>query len=141
MVETALIGSFVLIPIALGMIDFGYIFYTSERLNGAIEAATLYAVGNSTTSPDPINQAALASYGASAPDLVAAAPSTVCYCLDMSSGTMVRSAASCGASCPQNQTMGTYVALSYSTEVSLPFPVPGLSQKMNLTANGMARIK
>ncbi len=138
--EAALIGSLLLVPLAVGAVDLGSIFTTQARLDAALEAAALYAWGNpGNATPANITQIAKSAYGNAAPTLLATTPQNVCYCITVGGGQQTRTAVSCTGSCASGAQLGIYLSVSFSTNLSLPAPVPGLPTTVSLSSAGMVR--
>ena len=138
--EAALIGSLLLVPLAVGAVDLGSIFATQARLDAALEAAALYAWGNpGNATPANITQIAQSAYGNGAPSLVATTPQNVCYCISVGGGQQTRTSVSCTGNCATGQQLGTFLSVSFSTNLSLPAPVPGLPTTVSLSSAGMVR--
>ena len=138
--EAALIGSLLLVPLAVGAADLGSIFTTQARLDTALEAAALYAWGNpGNATPANITQIAQSAYGTAAPTLVVTTPQNVCYCISVGGGQQTRTAVSCTGSCASGAQLGIYLSVSFSTNLSLPAPVPGLPTTVSLSSAGMVR--
>ena len=138
-VEAALAISLVLLPLTLGMIDFGEAIAETARLDRAYDAALYYIWANpGSVTAATIQQAAQSAYGTAAPTLSVSA-STACWCV--SASYVKAGAATCTATCPTGQTLAAYLTLSTTAQFPLPTPFPGLASPMNLAVQGTVRTR
>jgi Flp pilus assembly protein TadG len=122
-----------LVAILLPMIDLGMGAYVKMRVQDAAEAGAQYALEHGYTSSSIQSAAQNAtSLGAN----VTVTPSEACDCV--SSGAL--SAATCGSTCSDGSTAGTYVTVSTESTYTMLLSYPGLTNPMTLTGNAIVRI-
>jgi Flp pilus assembly protein TadG len=133
-VEFALIAP-VLIAVLIAMTDLGIAVYQWIDVQSAAQAGAQFAVKYGYT------QSAVQTAVTSATDLagVSATPAPVQAC-GCASGTSYL-AASCGSSCADGSTAGTYVTVSAQAQYSTILSYPGLDNPMTLTGQATVRIQ
>ena len=138
-VEAALTIALVMIPLTLGMIDYGEAISETARLDRAYQAAiyNIWANPGSYTA-STIQSAAQAAYGSTSPSL-SISTTTACYCV--TSGYIKGSAVSCTATCSGGQILAAYQTVAASTRFALPAAFPGVTSPMPLTVAGTVRVK
>jgi len=146
-VEFAMVASFVLLPLFLGSADFLLVISAQAQLNTALQALYYFAY----TSPGSANNATYAGY------VIALLDSRSSFNITLPA-TMSSGAANASLSygcftppftvityqtttCSALQTQQTLVSYQVKTTVTLPFPLPGLSNPLTLSASGTAQIK
>jgi Flp pilus assembly protein TadG len=146
-VEFALIVSFFLLPLMLGLADFLAVICAQAQLNTALQALYYFAYTNpseagSTTDAgfiiSLINQASV--YKITLPSTMSSGASNASLsygCFTPPSTAITYQTGTCSAS----QTQQTLVAYQVKTTVTLPFPLPILSNPMSLTASGKTQVE
>lgn len=146
-VEFALVASFVLLPFLLGATDFLSIISAQAQLNAALQSLYYFAY----TSPASANNTTYAGY------LIALVNKASIYQITLPA-TMSSGAANASISygcftppsttityqttaCAPTQTQQTLVSYQVNTTVGLPFPLPGLSNPMPLSAAGKVQVQ
>lgn len=123
-VEAAMALAFVIVPLCLGAADLALSVTTANRIDRALQAALFYIWANPGTATAAGAQAAAgASWGTTTPAL-ALQVSTSCGCV--SGGYQPAGSIACTGTCPAGETLATYTTVTASTNVTLPFPLPGL---------------
>ena len=137
-----MLAGLVLLPLTLGAVDAGELVVARARLDQALHAALFYAYsaqGHATTS-DAV-AAAQGGYGGGGAPAVGATITR--YCIDPATGYPQ------GATPPQpsnnacpntTQAIETYLAVTVSTSVTLPFTVRWVSPTLTFGVSGKARI-
>ncbi|MBV9783503.1 MAG: pilus assembly protein [Acidisphaera sp.] len=140
-VETAIVVSVILVPLAMGAADFGVIMNTQARLDRALTMAAEYAwnAGSGAT-VSAIQSAAQTGYGTGAPSLTATAVIS-CYCVAANGTRLNGTAIACTGSCSSPNQLAEYVTLTASTAVTLPAPSPFFHSPDSLSASGVFRIQ
>ena len=142
-VESALTFSLLLLPLFLGGADVAMLMSTHLRLQAAVRNALFYAYASSTNAADPtgIESAATTGYGSGGPTLTVATPSYAYYCV-APTGTEATGTAesSSSASCPSGQSLATWLTVSVSATVALPFTIAPFAANMPLSASATVRV-
>lgn len=142
-VETALVFSLFFVPLLLGSADAAMLMKTEVQLEGAVRSAVFFAYSSSPNATDRagVANAARVGYGSGGPALSVAAPTYAYYCIlptgTEASGTPVASAA---ASCPSGQSVGTWISVSVTADVSLPVSIAPFPASVPLRAGATVRI-
>jgi Flp pilus assembly protein TadG len=135
--EAALAAGLVLIPLTLGVIDYGALIAAEARLDRALQAATFYVWNNPTGfTAAGISSAATAGFGTASPTLTVGS-ATACVCV--SSGYVKGAAVSCTGSCPTGQQVGAYLTITASATFTLPVSVPYLHAPVSRSVSGTIR--
>ena len=132
-IEFALVAPF-LCTFVLAVVDLSFGFQAKMAVTQAAQAGTYYAMLNGYNTSG-IQTAVASSSGTSG----ITAPSTAQTC-GCPSGTAVTTT-TCGNSCPNGQTAGTYVTVNAQYQYSTILTYPGLPSPMTLTSTSMLRIK
>ena len=143
-VELAMLAHLVLLPLVLGAADAGALITARSRLDQVLHAALFYAYANNGS----VTGAAVASYAAGAYGDTAAAPTvsatTATYCITPATGypaTGTPAAPNSGGTCASSsQSVQTYLVVSASVAVALPFAVPWTAKSVTLRVAGRVRI-
>lgn len=131
--EFAIVAPFLTLFL-LGVIDLGMGFEAQMSVSQAAQAGSYYALLNGYDG----TAIAMAVQNASNATGISASPSESCGCPSASGGV---AAASCGSTCPDSQTAGTYVIVNAQYQYRTILPYPGLSSPMTLSASSMVRVK
>jgi Flp pilus assembly protein TadG len=124
----------VLAVIFVPLIDIGMAVYQKMQVQDAAQAGAQYAMAhgwNSSSIQTAVTSATGLSVSASP------APSKSCGCPDGSSV----SAATCGSTCSDGQTAGTYVTVGAQVTYTPLIPYPGMGSSVTLSAQTTARIQ
>jgi Flp pilus assembly protein TadG len=134
-VETALVMSFLFVPMLLGIWDVAQIAFGQAQVQEALQDVVTYvAAGN--TGASGITSAAQAAYGNS----ISVSTSTVCYCVQTSTtNPTAPSTATCGGSCSGGNDLEQFMSITVSKNVSIPFTVPYLGNSVTVTSVGKVR--
>jgi Flp pilus assembly protein TadG len=137
--EAAFATSLVLIPLSLIAIAYGAALADGARLDRALQAAIYYVWNNPTGfTTNGITNAAQAAFGTAAPTLTVNA-SSACSCV--SSGYSIVSSVACNGSCPNNETVATYLTITASASFTLPVTVSYLASPLSQSVSGTIRTK
>ena len=134
-VETALVMSFILVPMMLGLWDVAQIGFGQSQVQEALQDAMTYvAAGNTGTSG--ITTAAQSAYGTS----VTVTTSTVCYCVKTNSTSATApTSVTCGGSCGTGNDLEQFMTITVSKTVTIPFTVPYLGSSITVRSTGQVR--
>lgn len=142
-VETALVFSLLFVPLFLGGADAAMLMKTEVQLESAVRSAVFFAYSSSANANDPagVENAARVGYGSGGPALSVAAPAYAYYCIPPTgtgaSGTAVPSAT---AICPSGESVGTWISVSVSTDVTLPVSIAPFAASVPLSAGATVRV-
>jgi len=146
-VEFALVASFVLLPFILGATDFLSIISAQAQLNTALQSLYFFAYTNPSSANNAtyagyvialINKASIYQITLPATMSSGVANASISYgCFTPPSTTITYQTTACAPT----QTQQTLVSYQVKTTVGLPFPVPGLSNPMPLTATGAVQVE
>jgi Flp pilus assembly protein TadG len=125
----------ILSMLLLGICDFGLGFWEQMQVANAARAGAEYAVKNGYNSADI--QTTVANATNLAGMQASPAPSTSCGCPNASTGV---TAATCGSTCPDGGTAGTFVTVSAQVSYRTLFAWPGLSNPMTLASSATVRL-
>ena len=132
--EFALVAPF-LCTFILGVVDLGFGFQAQMAVTQAAQAGSYSALLNGFDTSS-IQNAVANSTGV---DGINASPTPTQSC-GCPSGTAV-STTSCGSTCPDGQTAGTYITVTAEYQYSTILSYPGLSSPMTLASTSTVRIK
>ena len=119
----------------LGVCDFGLGFWQQMQVANAARAGTEFAVKNGY---DATNiQTAVTNATNLAGIQASPAPSSSCGCPDVTTGV---TAATCGSTCADGSTAGTYVTVNAQISYRTLFAWPGLSNPMTLASTATVRL-
>ena len=141
-IELALLAGLVLLPLTLGAVDAGELIVARGRLDQALHAALFYAYstqGNATTSG--AMSAAQNGYGAGTAPAVGATITP--YCIVPATGYPQGTTPPqpTNGSCPNNnQAIETYLTVTVSNSVTLPFTVQWVTSSVTFSVSAKARI-
>lgn len=124
----------VLAIIFVPLIDIGMAMYQQMQVQDAAQAGAQYAMAhgwNSSSIQSAVTNATALSVSASP------APSKTCGCPDGSAVT----AATCGSTCSDGQTAGTYVTVGAQVTYTPLLPYPTMGNSVTLSAQTTARIE
>ena len=125
----------ILSMLLLGICDFGLGFWEQMQVANAARAGAEYAIKNGY---DATNiQTAVTNATNLAGVQASPAPSSSCGCPSATSGV---TAATCGASCPDGGTAGTFVTVSAQVSYRTLFAWPGISNPMTLASSATVRL-
>ena len=131
-------GAPLLVALLIPMVDFGIGFYHQMQVQDAAQAGAQYALIHGWNSANS-NAIQLAVTNATSLTSISPSPAPVESC-GCPQGTSV-AAVSCGGTCTNGQTAGTYVTVS-ATAIYYPLLTYSiLGQSVTLTAQAMARIQ
>jgi Flp pilus assembly protein TadG len=143
--EAALAISLILMPLILGVIDYGALLAAEARLDRALQAAVYYVWNNPTSFTTAgissagtagISSAANAGFGGASPTLTVTS-TMACSCV--SSGYSPVSTVSCSGSCTSGQTVAAYVTITASASFTLPVAVSYLASPLSRSVSGTIR--
>jgi Flp pilus assembly protein TadG len=124
----------ILVVIFIPLIDIGMAVYQQMQVQDAAQAGAQYAMAHGW------NSSAIVSAVTSATPLsVSASPSPAKSCGCPASSSV--SAASCGSTCPDGQTAGTYVTVGAQATYVPLLPYPLMGSSVTLSAQATARIQ
>ena len=133
-VEFAFVAG-ILSMLLLGICDFGLGFWEQMQVANAARAGAEYAVKNGYNSTNiqtaVVNATNLSGIQANP------APSTSCGCSNAATGV---TAATCGTTCPDGGTTGTFVTVSAQVSYRTLFAWPGISNPMTLASSATVRL-
>jgi len=133
-IEFAVVAS-MLATLAVGMLDLSMGLWQQMEVGNAARAGAEY-VSLRGWDTSAIQTAVT---GATSLGSISASPAPVqsCGCPDVTSGVTT---ATCGSTCSNGTTAGTYVTVSAQASYSTILPYPGMSSPLTLTATAIARI-
>jgi Flp pilus assembly protein TadG len=136
--EAALATSIVLIPLSLGIIDYGALVADEARLDRALQSAVYYVWNNPTGfTTAGIQSAAAAGFGTASPTVTVTASSS-CQCV--SNGySPVGGTVSCSATCPSGEALASYLTITATATFTLPVTVPTLASSLTRSVSGAIR--
>jgi Flp pilus assembly protein TadG len=119
----------------LGVCDFGLGFWEQMQVANAARAGAEFAVKNGY---DAANIQTAVTNATNLTGIQASpAPSSSCGCPDVRTGV---TAATCGSTCADGSTAGTYVTVNAQVSYSTLFAWPGISNPMTLASSAMVRV-
>jgi Flp pilus assembly protein TadG len=125
----------ILSMLLLGICDFGLGFWQQMQVANAARAGAEFAVKNGYNTT---NIQTTVTNATNLPGVQASpAPSSTCGCPDAATGV---TAMSCGASCPNGGTTGTFVTVSAQVSYRTLFAWPGISNPMTLASSATVRL-
>jgi Flp pilus assembly protein TadG len=137
-IETALIMSLFLVPFLLAVWDVGQIAAGKAQLDEALQDTITYVSAGNATNGSGITAAAQAAYGGS----ITVATATSCFCVSTSSSQPTApTSTSCSAKCGTGYVLQQFMAITTSSKVVIPFPVPflNLTSPLTITSTGSVR--
>lgn len=146
-VETALVISFLLLPMMALITGSGQALLEQYRIDRGLHSGLMYAWGKPTAPQGEIQSAATSGYGSYTPAMTAVA-SIACYCITApaaspaTAGTRAGgTTAVCGSTCPSGQTLGTWVTVTASTTFTPIFTLNWGSAAWPISATGTVRVQ
>lgn len=146
-VELAILANFVLLPVVIGATDGAELVAARSRLDQVVHAGLFYAYAytyTNNTNPTAANvqtYAAQAYGGSQSPTVIA---SLTPYCIVPATGypaTGTPPQPNANGTCSStSQTVQTYLVLTASVAVTLPFNTPWTGKSVTLSASGQARV-
>lgn len=146
-VEFAVIASFFLLPLLLGVADFMCAMTAQAQLNTALQSLYYFAYTNPNSANSItdagfiialINKASVYKITLPATLASGAANGAISYgCFTPPSTTITYQTSACSSS----QTQQTMVTYQVTTTVTLPFPLPGVSNPLSLSASGKTQVE
>lgn len=136
-VETALVISFIYVPILLGMWDVAQIGFGQAQVQEALQDALTYVAAGNSSNQSGIVSAAQSAYGTS----ISVSTSTVCYCVSTTSTSPTApTSVSCTASCANGNDLEQFMNITVSKTVTVPFPLPYLGRTIPVQSAGKIRV-
>ena len=125
----------ILSMLLLGICDFGLGFWQQMQVANAARAGAEFAVKNGY---DTTNIQTIVTNATNLPGVQASpAPSSTCGCPDATTGVTART---CGQSCPNGGTAGTFVTVSAQVSYTTLFAWPGISNPITLASSATVRL-
>jgi Flp pilus assembly protein TadG len=135
-VEAALVSSFILVPMLLGLWDVAQIGFGQSQAQEALQAAVTYVAAGNAGNSSGITAAAQNAYGTS----INVSTSSACYCVPTTSSTPTSpSSIGCTSSCASGNDFEQFMNITISKTVPIPFPVPYLGSSVIVTSTGRVR--
>ncbi len=135
-IEAALVVSFVLLPVLLGLWDVAQIGFGQAQVQEALQDAVTYVAAGNSSNSSGIAAAARAAYGSS----IAVSTSTACYCVQTgSSSPTAPTSEACSGSCSSNNDLEQFMSITVSKTITVPFTVPYLGSSVTVTSTGRVR--
>jgi Flp pilus assembly protein TadG len=134
-VETALVMSFVIVPILLGLWDVAQIGLGQTQVQEALQDAITYVAAGNSSNTSGITSAAQSAYGTS----ISVSASAVCYCVSTSSVTMPTAVSCTGSTCSSGGDFEQFMTITTSKTVAIPFTVPYLGSSVTVTSTATVR--
>jgi Flp pilus assembly protein TadG len=137
-IETALILSLFLVPFLLALWDVGQIAAGKAQLDEALQDTITYVSAGNATNGSGITAAAQAAYG----NGITVATATSCFCVSTGSSQPTQpTSTSCSGKCGTGYVLQQFMAITTSSKVVIPFPVPflNLTSPMTITSTGSVR--
>lgn len=138
--EAGLIGSAILVPMALGAVQFGTLISVQAGLDMALQGGLQQIWATTAMDAAAIRTAAGRSWGNRSQTLQIADPVTTCYCLTPTATREGASVTACSTVCGSGTQLASYATLSVSATVSLVAPLPMLSATRTLVAAATIRL-
>lgn len=136
-VEAALVVSFVLVPVLLGLWDVAQIGFGQAQVQEALQDAITYVAAGNSSNASGIIAAAQSAYGNS----ISASTSTACYCVQTgTSSPTTPTSEACGGSCASGGDLEQFMSITVSKTITIPFTVPYLGSSVTVTSTGQVRI-
>ena len=149
-VEFALITALFTLPLLLGAADFVSIIAAKAQLNTALQALYYYAVTSPGTAATASgNEASIIATINANSDFQITAPSTAASpmtefltysCYSTAASPLSFTPPSTTDSCTSSQVTMTFANYTLTTKLTLPVPLPGLSNPLTLSASGSIQI-
>lgn len=135
-VETALVMSFIFVPMLLGLWDVAQIAFGQAQVQEALQDAVTYVAAGNAGNASGITAAAQSAYGNS----ISVSTSTVCYCVPTgTTNPTAPSTATCGSGCSSGNDPEQFMSITVSKTVSIPFTVPYLGNSVTVKSVGKVR--
>jgi Flp pilus assembly protein TadG len=135
-VEAALVMSFILAPMLLGLWDVAQIGFGQAQVQEALQDAVTYVAAGNAGNSSGITAAAQSAYGSS----ISVSTSTVCYCVQTStSSPTTPTSEACTGSCSSGNDFEQFMSITVTKTVSIPFTVPYLGKSVTVTSTGQVR--
>ena len=135
-VEAALVMSFILVPMLLGVWDVAQIGFGQAQVQEALQDAVTYVAAGNAGNSSGITAAAQSAYGTS----ISVSTSTVCYCVQTGTSTPTTPTSEvCSGSCGGGNDFEQFMSITVSKTVSIPFTVPYLGKSVTVTSTGRVR--
>jgi Flp pilus assembly protein TadG len=125
----------ILSMLLLGICDFGLGFWQQMQVANAARAGAEYAVKNGYDSANV--QTAVTNATNLSGIQATPAPATSCGCPNAATGV---TAATCGSTCSDGSTAGTYVTVNAQVSYRTLFAWPGISSPMTLASSATVRL-
>jgi Flp pilus assembly protein TadG len=143
LVETAMCISLMCAPLLIGTLEAGVALYDSIEVSNAAHAGTAYGMMSSTFAASSSGMIAAAQ--GEAPDLgslLSVTPTTYFACSQAIGGTQYTSQTAANSACTGSSNHSLeFVQVITSAAVPMPFTVPGLPSKFNLTATSVMEVE
>jgi Flp pilus assembly protein TadG len=133
-VEAALVMSFVVVPLLLGLWDVAQIGLGQSQVQEALQDAITYVAAGNSSNTAGVAAAAQSAYG----NAISVSASAVCYCVKTTSVAMP-TAVSCSSSCSSGGDFEQFMSITTSKTVPIPFAVPYLGDSVTVTSTAMVR--
>jgi Flp pilus assembly protein TadG len=138
--EFAAVASLVIIPLLIGVVDFGIVLLDYSLATRAQQAALMAALDGASNSA--IQNAAMSVYGPTAAATTSVSVTTSWFCAPSAqswshSGTAYSTQPDCGPGYLATQ----YIAVQIASSQRLPIPLPGYSPVMPIRTSTMVRIQ
>jgi Flp pilus assembly protein TadG len=134
-VETALVMSFVLVPMVLGLWDVAQIGLGQTQVQEALQDAVTYVAAGNSSNTSGIISAAQSAYGTS----IQVSANAVCYCVQTGSVAMPTSVSCSSGSCSSGGNFEQFMNITTSKTVAIPFAVPYLGNSVTVTSTATVR--
>jgi Flp pilus assembly protein TadG len=134
-VETALVMSFVVVPLLLGLWDVAQIGLGQSQVQEALQDAITYVAAGNAGNTAGITSAAQSAYG----NAISVSASAVCYCVKTTSVAMPTAVSCSSGSCSSGGDFEQFMSITTSKTVPIPFAVPYLGDSVTVTSTAMVR--
>jgi Flp pilus assembly protein TadG len=137
-VETALVMSFILVPLLLALWDVAQLALAQAQLDEALQDVLTYVSASNSNAGNAtgITTAAQAAYGTG----ISVTTSTVCYCVPTGTATPTSpTSVACAGSCASGNQFEKFLNVTVSASVTIPFPLPYLSSPSTVASSGVVR--
>jgi Flp pilus assembly protein TadG len=133
-VEAALVTSFVLVPMLLGLWDVAQIGLGQAQVQEALQDAVTYVAAGNASNSSGITAAAQSAYGSS----ISVSTSTACYCVQTGTSSPTNpTSVSCTGSCSGD--LEQFMSIKVSKTVNVPFAVRYLPSSVTVSSTGQVR--
>jgi Flp pilus assembly protein TadG len=134
-VEAALVMSFVVVPLLLGLWDVAQIGLGQAQVQEALQDAITYVAAGNSSNTAGITAAAQSAYG----NAISISASAVCYCAKTTSVAMPTAVSCSSGSCSSGGDFEQFLSITTSKTVLIPFAVPYLGDSVTVTSTAMVR--